>query len=509
MIGPRAGAAALLLVALATAIPGCTDDRPTGADRGRRDDTGLERVATIDGLPTAAVRSPDGSAVLVSTQDGRILRIGSDETPAVELALGDRVAATGEQGLANLLDLGDGRLAASFSSSDGRVVIAAWKWDRAGAIEADSEAVLLEVPSPLPYHKGGGLALDGDGNLLAAIGDMGFDLGGAPVAQDPSRRLGAIVRIPTASGGDPEVLAIGLRNPWRITSSLDGSELLVGDVGDQRVEELDRLALVAGGISNFGWPRYEGDELVRPDLPEPVGYVAPIRTWEHDESTCGIVLGPWWQGATRSDLDGHLVVGDLCSREVHALAEAGTGRSTLVALLPERPISLHSDPRGGILVAGSEGGVYRVARAASGSTAGGRASTTSAPAASATSSIVVPTTAPGGFPELCQLPAHLERMRTAMGASPTEFRTELEAAVGVAERSLPDVDPPVRTALATFLAALVDLRSAAAAADWQGQDPEVVALLQRIESAAPPYDAVGDALTRLFAWGDATCAGHG
>ena len=57
----------------------------------------------------------------------------------------------------------------------------------------------------------------------------------------------------------PEIVAYGLRNPFRFAVRPGTNELWVGDVGARQWEELDRIAAPsAASPVNFGWPCYEG-----------------------------------------------------------------------------------------------------------------------------------------------------------------------------------------------------------------------------------------------------------
>src|SRR5262249_42568318 len=57
------------------------------------------------------------------------------------------------------------------------------------------------------------------------------------------------------AGQAPEIYAYGFRNPYRFSFDITSGSLIVGDVGQNTVEEVD--SVVRGG--NFGWPIKEGD----------------------------------------------------------------------------------------------------------------------------------------------------------------------------------------------------------------------------------------------------------
>jgi glucose/arabinose dehydrogenase len=132
-------------------------------------------------------------------------------------------------------------------------------------------------------HNGGGLMFAPDGTLLASVGDGGAD---NTSAQANNRLLGKVIRIQPSlalntvgysipsgnmfsqsnpqcsnialSGQDcPEILAKGLRNPFRM--SRDGNVIYLGDVGSgvSGSEEINSFAYTTSTL-NFGWPTCEG-----------------------------------------------------------------------------------------------------------------------------------------------------------------------------------------------------------------------------------------------------------
>jgi PKD repeat protein/glucose/arabinose dehydrogenase len=66
---------------------------------------------------------------------------------------------------------------------------------------------------------------------------------------------------PLAGNADPiarRIVAEGLRNPFRFTTRPGTNDLWIGDVGWNTWEELDRQPSPTGGVTDFGWPCYEG-----------------------------------------------------------------------------------------------------------------------------------------------------------------------------------------------------------------------------------------------------------
>ncbi len=166
------------------------------------------------------------------------------------------------------------------------------------------------------------LVFDHHGKLLVGVGDgsMFFaGLGGRSQslrALDPTILAGKVLRIDPETGrgvpgnpyfGDPEldsvdaadrgasnasrVVALGLRNPFRLSVRDDGL-VMIGDVGEAAWEELNVLPHDHGrsAPANFGWPCFEGAD--RTDVPVSAGDPDPSENpwdqckllWERGEA---------------------------------------------------------------------------------------------------------------------------------------------------------------------------------------------------------------------------------
>ena len=145
--------------------------------------------------------------------------------------------------------------------------------------DPDSRRSVIRVPHHRSNHKGGQLQFGSDGYLYAGFGDGGA--GGDPDenAQNLGRILGKLIRIaPRPDGGydipasnpfrdragaRPEVFDYGLRNPYRFSFDRSRGSLVIGDVGQDAVEEIDYVPGRSGGRPprggmNFGWDVFEG-----------------------------------------------------------------------------------------------------------------------------------------------------------------------------------------------------------------------------------------------------------
>jgi glucose/arabinose dehydrogenase len=223
---------------------------------------------------------------------------------------------------------------------DHHAVICSWRVNAANpnVVNTASRIDILRIEKPQANHNGGTVAFGPDGFLYISLGDGGGandnNLNGHnPLTgngQDPNIALGKILRIdvngtnatngkygipPTnpfaVSGGVKEIFALGLRNPYRF--SFNGPDLLVGDVGQNRVEELNRVELG----KNYGWRQKEGtfkfnpaDGTVSDDLTGvPAGLTDPIAQYDRDEGI-SIIGGYVYNGTLLPALNGKYIFGD-------------------------------------------------------------------------------------------------------------------------------------------------------------------------------------------------------
>ena len=252
-------------------------------------------------LPTAIAFAPDGR-LFVCEKQGRVRIVSRGQllaTPAIELS----VTANSERGLLGIafhprfpdppliyLYYTTGpRSRDAAPNPQNRVSRFTVEGDR---ILPESETILLDgIPSHAGNHNAGCLRFGPDGMLYVSTGD-----GGAypDLSQDLGSLAGKIVRL-TPDGDIPadnpfvgrpgvreEIYCYGLRNPFRFSFHPTRGWLLIGDVGQNRWEEIDRGAPGA----NYGWPRTEG-----PEPPNVAGVTYPIYAYPHPAGGGASVIG--------------------------------------------------------------------------------------------------------------------------------------------------------------------------------------------------------------------------
>lgn len=214
--------------------------------------------------------------------------------------------------------------------------------------QASSEQELLIIDQPQFNHNAGMLKFGPQGYLYIAVGDGGgandsaVGHGDNGNGRDNTNPLGAILRIDidqvapangrygipasnpfVGSQGLDEIFVYGLRNPYRFTietPNTGAAELYIGDVGQDAIEELNRIPLSSAG-SNFGWNYKEGSfyfsvinntTFVSPTPPNGVDIpplVDPIAEYDHQEGI-SVIAGYRYQGDDISWLSGRYVFAD-------------------------------------------------------------------------------------------------------------------------------------------------------------------------------------------------------
>ena len=285
--------------------------------------------------PTAVVSLPDGR-ILVAERRGtvRVVRHGVLQR-GFYLDLRARVSASGgERGLLGLaVDPGfavSGRLWATYTAKGSGSKAGALVLARAVATSPGAAVVALRhvrAVMAIPHagasnHNGGSIVFGPDGLLYWGTGDGGGGGDGFDNARHGSALLGKILRLdvrrtcgarlycvpasnPRFSRGQtswrPEVWAIGLRNPWRMSVDPATGALWIGDVGQDRWEEVDRVATGPGGF-DFGWPCREGRSSYDASRCAGRTMTAPLLVRCHPDGVAGCAASQGGQSLTGGEV---------------------------------------------------------------------------------------------------------------------------------------------------------------------------------------------------------------
>jgi glucose/arabinose dehydrogenase len=348
-------------------------ERPA-TERGRAHHFDLRQVASGLNRPTwVGVAPGDDGALWVLEQPGRVVRLAQGRRRTL-LDLSPHVLTGAEQGLLGIAfhpDFAvDRRLYLHWSDRKGDTRVAEFRARRDGTIAPEPVRELLHVDQPEENHNGGQLAFGPDGRLYLGLGDGGGAFDPERRAQDPHDRLGKLLATPV-DGGPPRwrTVLTGLRNPWRFTFDAALGEVWIGDVGQDEVEEVDRVALEFDEPpKNLGWSAFEGTRRVDGhDLDRDGELVWPVATYPHDDG-CSITGGPIYGGARLRSLERRYVYGDFCSGAIWTLRGTPEGRAEDVrrerATVPQLT-HIGVDERQELLFASASGAIYRAVAAGS------------------------------------------------------------------------------------------------------------------------------------------------
>lgn len=298
-------------------------------------------------------------ALLVAQRDGRVVVLRDGRVEGTFLDLSDRVYYATENGLLGFAlspdFTRDGLVYVHFHEAtaelfDSVVAELAVSAEDPETVDPGTARDLLRVPQSNPSHNGGALEFGPDGMLYIALGDGGPSHDPHCSGSDGETPLGKILRIdPTPSGGAPytvpadnpfvgddgvldEAWAWGLRNPWRFTFDRETGRMWIGDVGQDRWEEID--VGIAG--AHYGWSvregahEYDGSGCEDPGVPT----VDPVFEYAQDEATGASVTGGYvYRGCRMPDLRGRYFFADAVSGQAWSLAWDGEAAGDRIEVL--------------------------------------------------------------------------------------------------------------------------------------------------------------------------------
>ena len=253
----------------------------------------------------------------------------------------------------------------NYTDVNGDTRVVEYRSDGTRADPSSARQLFFEK-QPFSNHNGGQLAFGPDGLLYIGMGDGGS--GGDPNnnGQTFTTKLAKLWKIDVNTpGAQPELVAYGLRNPWRFSFDRANGDLYIGDVGQGNWEEIDYVPRARlGRLANFGWAAYEGrapyDRSRKLDSRAP--YVGPIQVYSHGVG-CSVTGGFVYRGKAVKSLIGRYFYGDYCSGTVWSLKvvkgrATGLRRETLT--IPALT-SFGEDARGGLYAVSGRGMLYRIA----------------------------------------------------------------------------------------------------------------------------------------------------
>ena len=249
--------------------------------------------------------------------------------------------------------------------------------DSPNQADPSSEEILLAIPMPQGIQIGGHLVFGGDGMLWFGVGDGGTTTGTPSTrAQDLTDLRGKILRLDvseptsyTVPRDNPyanrdqqakEIWSAGWRNPWAFDFDPDTHHWFLADVGASKLGEVNVEPHGFPG-RNYGWPRFEPDSLLRPDLELAVSPQEPVATFSHQE-TLSIIGGKVYRGSQFPTMEGIYFYSGFPGDCFWGLRHESTGWTQQKLASATRSISCYgSDEAGDLFVADYKlGSLHRI-----------------------------------------------------------------------------------------------------------------------------------------------------
>jgi len=305
----------------------------------------------------------------------RVYREGRVE-PAPFVDISDKVSGGSEQGLLGIAFhprfSENGKLYANYTDLNGDTNVVEWRVfkDDPSRVDLSQEKRIFFVQQPYANHNGGDVVFGPDGKLYVGLGDGGYCFDPQGNGQNRSTPLSKMMRIDVdAPAPKAEMVALGLRNPWRYSFDRKGGDLYIADVGQNEYEEID---VVPGGRlsgQNFGWSVREGMHCTKGEPCPHDGFVDPAVEYTHSEG-CSITGGHVYRGQAIPELQGHYFYADYCTAIIRSFRwDAGRVKDSYSwrsILDPDSKLakltSFGEDERGELYLMSQEGTVYKFVR---------------------------------------------------------------------------------------------------------------------------------------------------
>jgi glucose/arabinose dehydrogenase len=375
-----------------TAAASPTETAEGTAPRPRSGGVALKRIGKFE-APVYIAGAPGFPQLLfVVEQPGRIAVLKNGKRLGKPfLDISSQISYEGERGLLSVAFPPDyartRRFYVYYTTPAGNIRIDEFKRASATVAAPGSDRKVIEIPHPVnANHNGGQLQFLGE-DLYFGTGDGGS--GGDPPnnAQNLEALLGKLLRIdPLPSGGKPytvpadnpfvggpgrdEIYSYGLRNPFRFsfdTTSAKQPRIAIGDVGQNKYEEIDYTTVAAARGADFGWDAIEGFKPYTEEnsgTANPGGTTKPIFAYSHDRDggSCSVIGGYVSHDPALPSLRGQYVYADLCEGQLRSLVPhlGGASGDHELGLEVESPTSFGEDDAGHLYVASQNGPVYRL-----------------------------------------------------------------------------------------------------------------------------------------------------
>jgi glucose/arabinose dehydrogenase len=286
----------------------------------------------------------DPTTLYVVEQPGTIRIVRDGKIDGTFLDIRSKVLSGGEQGLLSMAFsphyATNHLFYVSYTDRHGNSRVARYRSANGHAV-ASSGHGLLYVGQPFDNHNGGQLQFDKRGYLYFGLGDGGSEYDPKQTSQNMRTKLGKMLRSRTKTpDGRWRIVGLGLRNPWRFSFDSATDNLWIGDVGQDKWEEVDfRPKAKLDKLANYGWSRYEGYSVFsKSHTYTNVGQkVKPVLVYGHVNGQCSITGGYVYRGEAVPAARGRYFYGDYCTGRIWSFKVGSHGRASAPVLAGNVP----------------------------------------------------------------------------------------------------------------------------------------------------------------------------
>ncbi len=345
--------------------------------------TGLSRPVDAEEVNDSSHRL----FIIQQTGQVRILN-GTTLLPVPFLDIAAKISFDeGERGLLSIAFhpnyINNGYFFIYYTDKTGNVTIARYSRSTADIADSSSGVILMSIPKPFANHNGGNLVFGTDGYLYFGTGDGGS--AGDPYnnSQNDTSLLGKMLRIDVnnpnppyysipatnpfagSTTARPELIAKGLRNPWRWSFDKQTGDMWIADVGQKAWEEVDVVKADSILNKNYGWRCLEGTHVYDSTCTAPLlNNVFPIFEYPHNNETGGysITGGYVYRGNEYPSLHGYYICTDFVSHNGWLIKPDGSGgySTSMQTNWPANLVSFGETANGTLYALSLNGTLYKV-----------------------------------------------------------------------------------------------------------------------------------------------------
>jgi len=252
-------------------------------------------------------------------------------------------------------------------------------------VNPNSGVILFSYPKPDGFqnHNGGSLQFGKDGYLYISIGDGRSEGDPFNTSQNGQSQFGKMLRLDVNVTNPPyykippdnpfvnnpnvlnSIWALGLRNTWKWSFDRQNGNMWIGDVGQDKWEEIDFRKPGQSAGSNYGWRCYEGNAAYNTaDCKRKGSYDFPIFQYPHNMNNGGfcVIGGYVYRGLAYPQLRGYYICADYISGNAWKLRPNNTGGWDIYLQknVPLSIVSFGENEEGELFASTRDGSIYSI-----------------------------------------------------------------------------------------------------------------------------------------------------